>query len=104
MKFLFWLISSRGSEEIETMTVKERPTKRQIEKWCSTFHCWDSSENSIRYGAKKLTEKLHVQVKRYLAAKEQSRKLTFTVSEFYKTKSWKENRAIIKRAKRKIFS
>jgi len=55
---LFFIKSSRGTEEYAIFKVPINFTKEDIEAklewWCSKFGCWDASPNIIKYGAKKI--------------------------------------------------
>ncbi len=68
--YLFWIKSSRGTDdcvvmEYETAQSKEK-LEHDLEQWCSTFGAWNKSETNVSYGYKQLrTETKAVILKRW---------------------------------------
>lgn len=56
--YLFWIISSRGTNDKAVYVFKagtpKEDVKEFLEQWCSTFGCWESSGNFISYGMRKV--------------------------------------------------
>ncbi len=57
---LFWITSSRGTDEITVRKYRHDITKEDIEedleRWCSGFAAWESSGNYINYGFKSVKD------------------------------------------------
>jgi hypothetical protein len=63
--YMFWINSSRGTDSCIIVTYSIKPNRRELkedlERWCSKFGAWESSENIIRYGwkpVKKISKKI----------------------------------------------
>ena len=58
--YLFRLDSSRGTHEITVRTYKNKPSddklKKDLEDWIKSFSCDSSSENILRYSARKIPD------------------------------------------------
>ncbi len=75
MKCYFWIQSSRGTEQIQLVTVPFHHTKEdikyQLEDWCSHFGAWYVSENCVAYGWAVSTPSVRKKVKSYYNGKSQ---------------------------------
>jgi hypothetical protein len=57
---LFWIKSSRGTDNQIVVTYPKKPEssdiKHDLEYWCSKFGAWTSSDNVVSYGWKHVKE------------------------------------------------
>jgi hypothetical protein len=57
--YLFWLKSSRGTNEKVVRKFAYKPSnadlKYMVEEWASHFGAWDASENYLTYGHREVT-------------------------------------------------
>ena len=56
--YIFWLRSSRGTDEMRVRMYDERQDKdtlkADVEAWASNFGAWHVSENTVSYGWKEI--------------------------------------------------
>lgn len=54
IKFVFWLKSSRGTNEKAVVSLPRglsfEDKKAELESWCGQFGAWHHGDNSVRYG------------------------------------------------------
>lgn len=86
---LFWIRSSRGTDEVTVREYRAKVSKEQIkadlEEWCSRFGAWHVSENMVSYGYKTVrAETRDILLKRWNRLCKQKNALE---------KRWKELRA-----------
>lgn len=52
--YIFWLKSSRGTDELTVRAYKNKPTRLMLglecQGWAKHFGAWTASENLVRYG------------------------------------------------------
>jgi len=57
--YLFWLKSSRGTNELLVRPYRKKPhqadLKEHCETWCSSFGAWTASADFVTYGWRKLS-------------------------------------------------
>lgn len=58
--YMFWIKSSRGTDSVTCRKYDNKPTKADLkadaEDWASGFCAWNSSENLVTYGFKKIAK------------------------------------------------
>ena len=74
MKYVFWIQSSRGTQEIQTVDIPKNlicsGVKDKLEDWCSGFGAWHVSENFCSYGYLRSTKTTQQKIARYHKAKQ----------------------------------
>lgn len=76
---LFWIKSSKGTDDKKVIAFPGKPSKAQIEdrleSWCKAHSCWDVGENCISYGWRTVKMPLRRELlKSYARACERKRK------------------------------
>ena len=56
--YIFWLKSSKGTDELVIRAYPQRPhqadLKAHCEAWCACFGAWTASEDHVNYGWRKI--------------------------------------------------
>ena len=77
--YIFWLYSSRGTEQIQPTNLPEYFNKgdieTELEDWCSRFGSWHVSENVCHYGFLKDGVIARKKIQRWKCAKAERSKM-----------------------------
>lgn len=72
--YIFWIRSSRGTENIHITLpfpsgLKKDDIKDRLEEWCNGYGAWHVSENVVSYGWLKYSKAAQKKIDRYYKAK-----------------------------------